>query len=246
MPRNSRRKSASDFYHIIIRGINREQIFGSNRHKEKMFQFLQEKEVPTVEIFAYCIMSNHMHLLLRGPLKDISEYMKGIQTSYALYYNRKLERNGHVFQNRFKSFPVESEEYLWQCFYYIHLNPVKAKITEDMKRYQYSSAQEYLYEKKGLIQEKARSYMKEGQMFYPAERVIPQLEEVYIEDLSEETIQQKDRILRKWIEIYLEEHKELCLWDLQNLPKNRNDFAATMLDPRVMSRKELFHRLDKF
>ena len=107
MPRNGRRKSSSDFYHIIIRGINREHIFETNRHKEKLIKFLKEKEVETVEIYAYCIMSNHLHLLLHGPLKDISEYMKAVQTAYALYYNRKMERSGYVFQNRFKSFPIE-------------------------------------------------------------------------------------------------------------------------------------------
>ena len=211
-----------------------------------MTKYLKEKEVETVEIYAYCIMSNHLHLLLHGPLKEISEYMKAVQTAYALYYNRKMERNGHVFQNRFKSFPIESEEYLWQCFYYIHLNPVKAKITGKMNRYQYSSAQEYIYEKKGLIRENARQFIKSGQMTYSAERVIPQLEEVYIEDLPEDTKEQKERIFRKWIEIYLEEHPDLQFWDLQKLPENRKDFAETMLDPRVMSRKELLRRLDKF
>ena len=246
LPRNGRRKSSSDFYHVIIRGINRERIFETNRHKEKLTKYLKEKEVETVEIYAYCIMSNHLHLLLHGPLKEISEYMKAVQTAYALYYNRKMERNGHVFQNRFKSFPIESEEYLWQCFYYIHLNPVKAKITGKMNRYQYSSAQEYIYEKKGLIRENARQFIKSGQMTYSAERVFPQLEEVYIEDLPEDTKEQKERIFRKWIEIYLEEHPDLQFWDLQKLPENRKDFAETMLDPRVMSRKELLRRLDKF
>ena len=246
LPRNGRRKSSSDFYHVIIRGINRERIFETNRHKEKLTKYLKEREVETVEIYAYCIMSNHLHLLLHGPLKEISEYMKAVQTAYALYYNRKMERNGHVFQNRFKSFPIESEEYLWQCFYYIHLNPVKAKITGKMNRYQYSSAQEYIYEKKGLIRENARQFIKSGQMTYSAERVIPQLEEVYIEDLPEDTKEQKERIFRKWIEIYLEEHPDLQFWDLQKLPENRKDFAETMLDPRVMSRKELLRRLDKF
>lgn len=158
MPRNGRKESISNFYHVIIRGINKENIFQTNRHKEKMLQFLQESGREGVEIYAYCIMSNHVHLLLHGFLKDISGYMHSVETSYALYYNRKMERCGYVFQSRFKSFPIESEAYLWQCFYYIHMNPVKAKITGQMQRYHYSSAQEYLYGRKRLIGERARSF----------------------------------------------------------------------------------------
>src|SRR5699024_12833004 len=104
LPRNGRRKSSSDFYHVIIRGINRERIFETNRHKEKLTKYLKEKEVETVEIYAYCIMSNHLHLLLHGPLKEISEYMKTVQTAYALYYKRKMKRNGHVYQDRYNRY----------------------------------------------------------------------------------------------------------------------------------------------
>lgn len=246
MARARRRKSIFDFYHVIIRGINREKIFETNRNKKKMMSFLKEKRTDDIEIYAYCLMSNHLHLLLYGQLKDISRYMKAIETSYALYYNRRMDRNGHVFQNRFKSFPIESEDYLWQCFYYIHLNPVKAKITGNMERYQYSSAQEYIYGKKGLISEDVKKFFRNSQMLYSKERVLAQLEETYIEDLSDEAEEQKKRILKKWIKIYLDEHQDLDLWDLKSLPKKRKDFVDTMLDPRVMSKKELNRRIEQF
>ena len=247
MPTKRRQKSFTDFYHVIVKGINKEKIYNQQREKiyfkKIILKYLKKYDV---EIYAYCIMSNHAHLIIKAELQVLSLFMAVVLAEYANYYNYKHYRNGHVFQNRFKSFPIESEEYLWQCFYYIHLNPVKAKITGKMNRYQYSSAQEYIYEKKGLIRENARQFIKSGQMTYSAERVIPQLEEVYIEDLPEDTKEQKERIFRKWIEIYLEEHPDLQFWDLQKLPENRKDFAETMLDPRVMSRKELLRRLDKF
>lgn len=249
MPRISRTnsKTITNTYHIMIRGINKQAIFFDDFDKEKFIKEIKlAKEKYKYKIYAYVIMNNHVHLVIDDAKDCISEIMHMICSKYAMYFNKKYERVGHVFQNRFKSFPIESEEYLWQCFYYIHLNPVKAKITGKMNRYQYSSAQEYIYEKKGLIRENARQFIKSGQMTYSAERVIPQLEEVYIEDLPEDTKEQKERIFRKWIEIYLEEHPDLQFWDLQKLPENRKDFAETMLDPRVMSRKELLRRLDKF
>ena len=249
MPRISRNdnKTITNTYHIIARGINKQDIFLDNDDKDNFYKMIKlTKEKYNFELYAFALMNNHIHFTIFDKHDEMSKIMHRICTIYAMYFNKKYERVGHVFQNRFKSFPIESEEYLWQCFYYIHLNPVKAKITGKMNRYQYSSAQEYIYEKKGLIRENARQFIKSGQMTYSAERVIPQLEEVYIEDLPEDTKEQKERIFRKWIEIYLEEHPDLQFWDLQKLPENRKDFAETMLDPRVMSRKELLRRLDKF
>lgn len=221
-------------------------IFETKRNKEKMMSFLEEKKKDEIEIYAYCLMSNHLHLLLNGQLNDISYYMQAVETSYALYYNRRMDRNGHVFQNRFKSFPVESEDYLWQCFYYIHLNPVKAKITGKMERYPYSSAREYVYGKKRLISEEAKNKFRNAQMVYSKEKVIAQLEDTYIEDLADEAEEQKERILKKWIKIYLDEHQDLDIWDLKSLPKKRKDFVETMHDPRVMSKKELNRRIEQF
>jgi len=94
-------------------------------------------------VFGYCLMGNHLHLLLQENSESISVTMKRIGTSYAWWYNKKYDRVGHVFQDRYKSECVEDETYLLTVIRYIHLNPVKAKITEKPEEYKWSSCKAY-------------------------------------------------------------------------------------------------------
>jgi len=106
-------------------------------------------------ILGYCLMSNHVHLLIQENSTPISKIMKKIGTSYAYWYNRKYERSGHVFQDRFKSENIEDESYLLTVIRYIHQNPVKAGITSKAEDYTWSSCRVYYGEKEyppGLTQ----------------------------------------------------------------------------------------------
>jgi putative transposase len=101
-------------------------------------------------IYAYCLMNNHVHLLINEGNEEIARIMKRINVSYAYYFNKKYKRVGHLFQDRFKSEAIESEEYLLAAARYIHNNPVKANIVSNPGLYRWSSYNTYVKEDKRL------------------------------------------------------------------------------------------------
>lgn len=143
MPRSVRIKSLTDTYHTMIRGVNKEVIFHDDDDRRKFLQILEYYlSKYNVEIFAYCLMDNHVHFLLKSK-ENFNKFMQCLQTVYALYFNKKYKRIGHLFQDRFKSIPVEREKYLLECVRYIHQNPVKANIST-IEKYKWSSYNEYI------------------------------------------------------------------------------------------------------
>ena len=147
MPRSFRVKSLTATYHIMIRGVNKEIIFGDDDDKRKFLQILKYYQSKyEIESFAYCLMDNHVHLLIKSQ-ENFNKFMQCIQTVYAAYFNKKYKRIGHLFQDRFKSIPVEEEKYLLECVRYIHQNPVKAKISS-ISEYPWSSYNEYIKKSK--------------------------------------------------------------------------------------------------
>ena len=164
--RTKRRKSSTGLYHVFVRGINREQIFGQDREKQYfkkiIIKHLEKYSQYGVEIHAYCIMSNHAHLVIRVDEKNkLSYFMSNILAEYAQYYNYKHKRNGHVFQNRFGSECIEDEGYYWNCIKYVHMNPVKAFIVPTALDYKYSSLMEYKKGKLRLIHPNAYNLYRE-------------------------------------------------------------------------------------
>lgn len=151
MPRQGRQQSQTNIYHIVTRGNERKEIFIDEEDKIKYLNILYEKKKNgEFELYAYCIMSNHVHLLLREGIESVSKVMKRIGTSYARYYNQKHERVGHVFQDRYKSENVENEPYFLSAIRYIHCNPEKAGICAK-ENYPWSSYQAYMDDNNRLI-----------------------------------------------------------------------------------------------
>lgn len=190
MGRTARRVSCTGMYHIMIRGINKDKIFDKVIDCEKMQKTLLEYLPEELEIYAYCIMPNHLHLMVRGDLRLISTYMRKIEGSYAAYYNMSRERVGAVFQGRFKSECIETESYFWNCLNYIHNNPVKANIIAAGENYRYSSMQEYKSTKIRMIHEKAIKLKQKnperfGKIYVPEQYII-------IDVPEEEEIQKKE------------------------------------------------------
>lgn len=107
---------------------------------------LESEEAPSRHcyLYAWCLMGNHVHLLLKESDEEIGEVMKRISSSYVYYYNHKYDRVGHLFQERFKSQPVEDWEYFVTLLRYIHQNPLKPHLVNDLKDYRWSSWNEYL------------------------------------------------------------------------------------------------------
>ena len=145
MPRDVRKSSESGIYHIMLRGINRQDIFADEEDIQRLIEtIIRFKDVSKYELFAYCIMSNHVHFLIRESGEPISNAIKRISSSYVYWYNKKYERCGHLFQERFKSEAVNSDEYFLTVLRYIHQNPIKAGMSKDIAKYKWSSYIEYI------------------------------------------------------------------------------------------------------
>lgn len=152
MPRAARVKSKTGIYHIIMRGINRQCIFHDDSDYQRYLKILEQtKEKSDCVIYAYCLMTNHVHLLIEEAKEDIGQIMKRLGTSYAHRYNYKYGRSGHVFQDRYKSEPVEDDQYLLTVIRYIHNNPIKAGVVTKPEQYKWSSYMTYFNGKENIL-----------------------------------------------------------------------------------------------
>jgi len=149
MPRCARQESTSSIYHVIARGVSHQIIFEDN--DDRAF-FMSRASIclegADGEIYAWCLMDNHVHLLLRIPFSTFSQSMHALLTGYAGYFNRVHGRTGPLFDGRFKSEPVDSDEYLMTAVRYIHRNPKKAGLTDGLS-FPWSSYDEYLGSRSG-------------------------------------------------------------------------------------------------
>jgi putative transposase len=145
MSRALRKRSSTGIYHIMVRGINQQNIFVEDKDNERFLDVLAkyQKEI-CYKIYAYCLMGNHVHLLLKEGNEEIGSTMKRIGVSYVYWYNWQYNRKGHLFQGRFRSEVVEDDAYFLTVLRYIHQNPVKAGLTKDIGAYKWSSYKEYM------------------------------------------------------------------------------------------------------
>ena len=151
MPRRAREKSSTEIYHVMIRGINKQAIFNDAEDNEKFLEIVAEcKAICEFDLYGYCLMGNHVHFLLKEGKEKLEQVFKRIGTRYVYWYNKKYMRIGHLFQDRYKSEPVESEPYFMVVLRYIHQNPKKAGICKSIDAYAWSSYQNYLG-KRGIV-----------------------------------------------------------------------------------------------
>lgn len=140
MPRRPRQLSESGIYHAMARGVNRDAIFLEDEDFERFLHALAHtKDASGCAVLAYCLMNNHVHLVIRTGDEPIGVVMKRLGVRYASWFNRKYGRVGHLFQDRFKSLAVESDEYLVALLRYVWNNPVTAGLVIDPDEYRWSS-----------------------------------------------------------------------------------------------------------
>ena len=147
MPRKARIDAPGALHHIIVRGIEKRDIFYDDHDRDIFVQKLETiiSESRT-RCLAWALMPNHVHLLLRTGLTPISAVMQRLLTGYAVFFNRRHERHGHVFHNRYKSILCEEDVYLLELVRYIHLNPLRAGIVKE-----YSTLRKYPYTGHGSL-----------------------------------------------------------------------------------------------
>ena len=157
MPRSAREISNTKVYHIILRGNDKQDIFYDEQDYRKFIKEIKEtKEKYQYILYSYCLMPNHVHMVLYDKNESLSKIMQSLEISYSKYFCKKYEKVGHLFQNRFLSKKVETKEYFIYLCRYIHQNPVKAHIGT-LNSYEWSSYKEYigkseLIEKKMLLE----------------------------------------------------------------------------------------------
>ena len=148
MPRQFRTFSSSKIYHIIFKGIDDTNIFYTSEDKSTFLEKikLSKKKFP-FKIYAYCLMNNHVHLVVEAESNMLSQSMKSLLIRYVHYFNRTYQRKGPLFQNRFYSKNVENQDYFLSVCRYVHRNPEKAGIAKTFE-YDWSSYKEYLNKEK--------------------------------------------------------------------------------------------------
>lgn len=149
MPRNSKKDYNSLFLHIMVQGVNREEIFKNEFYKNLYFKLIKEKSDKfNVKILAYVLMDNHAHFLVYyDNIYDVSNFMHEANQDFAQLFNKNENRVGHVFRNRYRSEQINNREYLYTVLAYIHFNPYKAGVIDKLSDYKFSSYNKFINQK---------------------------------------------------------------------------------------------------
>jgi len=143
MARQARKRSSTGIYHVMLRGIDRKDIFLDDEDRTKFLEsIIKAKKKGKFKIYGYCLMDNHIHMLIKED-EEIGKIIKRITVGYVGWHNKRHERTGHLFQNRYLSEPVEAEDYFITVLRYIHQNPIKAGIVSSLSDYKWSSYDKY-------------------------------------------------------------------------------------------------------
>lgn len=230
----------------MVQGINREDIFKTKEDKIKYLELLEKYYLEfKINIIAYCIMDNHVHLLMHTKTtQDISNFMKQVNSIYAMDYNRKKNRVGYVYRNRFKSVPIMTREQMHKCIKYIHMNPVKAGIVNEEAKYQYSSYNDYLNQT-GFIDDKILEFV-----FSSSKNYIEKFQKVEYEDLNLEpesiNIEKifEDFLTQEGIKILeMKKDKKLINKFIFYLDSNNYKYSKTEIAKTLNISRATFYRL---
>ena len=152
MSRQPRQFSSSGIYHVVLRRVNQQILFEDSYDYLKFLFILSDcKERFHVEIYAYCLMNNHIHLLIHSSPETLAGFFQSLETRFARWYNNKYARSGHLFQERYHSMAIETTGTLLNTLIYIHNNPVRAGICRFPSEYRWSSYNAYYGAKNSFV-----------------------------------------------------------------------------------------------
>ena len=192
MARGPRAISNSGYYHVMLRGAGRQLLFENDLDRRTFLRYLTEAIAGTkTSLIAWCLMDNHVHLLLETGDIEIGKFMKYMSECYAIYYNHKYGYRGHVFESRYKSCLVKEDAYFLQTSRYIHLNPVKAQMADYPEDYLWSSYRTMI----GIVDDRITE-KKKTLAYFPKNSIYQYRE--FVEDIGHKYIVQEQHI-RKMI-----------------------------------------------
>jgi len=161
MSRPLRIQYENAYYHVTCRGNARQKIFGRDDDRSVFLDLLnRSRQIYQIEVLAYVLMRNHVHLVVKTPLGNLKEFMRHFNISYTSYFNRRYKRVGHLYQGRYKAFLIDADFYLQEVTRYVHLNPVRVQTKGDLGikekkrylgRYPWSSYPYYVGRLKGNL-----------------------------------------------------------------------------------------------
>jgi REP element-mobilizing transposase RayT len=214
MARAVRMNYPDTFYHVLSRGIERRSIFREPADYEKFTNTIGGMvERFGVEIHAYVLMANHYHLLIRTRYANLSKAIQWLGLSYSMWFNRRYERTGHLFQGRFKSFVIEDDHYFTAMCLYIHRNPIRAGIVENLLEYPWSSYPAYVNARKrepwlttGLV---LGMYGGDRKRFVDAQLAYSDQEKSYLDSVRYGLFLGSEKFVAKWKKrLERERHRE--------------------------------------
>lgn len=182
-------------YHLMHRGVRRTEIFSDETDYQVFLEILKVSlDKYQCKIHAYCMMTNHIHLLLETSEDEIGRFMKCLSERYAMYFNHKYQYRGHLFESRYKSCLVKEDSYFLQTSRYIHLNPVKARIVVKPEDYRWSSYQTMIALKDDRITERNRTlaYFKDNSILRYRD---------FVEDIGHKYVVQEHEIKKSMEEL---------------------------------------------
>ena len=239
MPRMARKSSESSIYHVIQRGVGKQILFEDDEDRTfylAMARRFAEDQPESDPILAWCLMSNHVHLLLHMELSELSRFMKRLGTTYARYFNERHSRAGHLFQDRFRSEPVDDDAYLITVVIYIHLNPVGLECTEP-DGYRWSSYGEYVGSRRKELASTSFVLDVFGGM--------AQFEAIHREGIAgrkplpAETTATRPRNDQEALELAKEELGDIGIHELKGMPKAERDRHIAALRGRGLSVRQV-------
>lgn len=151
MPRGARLVSSNAIYHVVNRGNQKQHIFKKEADFVKYLQLLKHcKRKFSFKLLGYCLMPNHIHLLLelKKP-KDLSKAMQTLTQTYTIWFNKEYGKPGHLWQGRFKSMVIQKDSYFLDCISYVEANPVRANLVATPAEYLWSSYRDRVFGNKG-------------------------------------------------------------------------------------------------
>lgn len=242
MARQARSKSTTGIYHVMLRGNERKPVFLDEEDKQKLIDILlQRKEGSASLLYAYCIMDNHVHLVIQEAQQSLDCFMKRVGVSYAAYFNKKYSRVGHVFQDRFRSKPIEDEAYLLSVIRYIHKNPCSPECSTAMD-YFWSSYPSYmgykqslplLPEMEGILGRFAADRKRALQCFYEF-HLADEPSTCQFLDMPDEADENADTVLQGFL--------QSRAWSIEDLQKPDNRHMVLELITMLMTRCQISAR----